>query len=86
MINKHILLISDGRSPTTKRWIDALHKMKFKISLVSTYPLAIEHDVDQTFILPVAFSMAGKEKSTINGNNGHPKRSFKRQLIQQFRP
>ncbi|MHB8132914.1 MAG: glycosyltransferase [Anaerolineaceae bacterium] len=87
MVDKHILLISDGRSPTSKRWIDALHKLKFKISLVSTYPLTIEHDVDQTFILPVAFSNAGKEQTPNNGNiKGQPKKSLTKQLIQQFRP
>ena len=86
MNNKHICLIADGRSPTTVRWIQMLEKWGFKISLVSTYPIIDELNVDQTFILPVAFSNAGESRvSSINASH-QKKTSFRKQLIQQFRP
>lgn len=86
MNNKHICLIADGRSPTTVRWIQALEKWGFKISLVSTYPMIDELNVDQTFILPVAFSNAGKSQNTPANTIPRKKISFRKQLIQQFRP
>jgi len=86
MNNKHICLIADGRSPTTVRWIQMLEKWGFKISLVSTYPMLDELDVDQTFILPVAFSNAGKSQNNPTITSPHKKLPFRKQLIQQFRP
>jgi len=86
MINKHICLIADGRSPTTVRWIQMLEKLGFKISLVSTYPINDELNVDQTFILPVAFSNAGKIQNVSTNASPRKKIPFRKQLIQQFRP
>ena len=86
MNNKHICLIADGRSPTTIRWIQMLEKWGFKISLVSTYPMNDDLNVDQTFILPVAFSNAGKSQNTSANANPQKKLPLKKQLIQQFRP
>jgi hypothetical protein len=63
-MSSNILLIADGRSAITKRWIDMLHSLDFRVSLVSTYPLTSKPDVDPIFILPVAFSAA--EKKAIN--------------------
>jgi len=82
MNNKHICLIADGRSPTTVRWIQMLEKWGFKISLVSTYPMLDELDVDQTFILPVAFSNAGKSQNNPTITSPHKKLPFRKQLIQ----
>ena len=62
-MGKHILLIADGRSAITKRWIDMLHSLDFRVSLVSTYPLSNRPEVDQLFVLPIAFSAAGGEKN-----------------------
>jgi glycosyltransferase involved in cell wall biosynthesis len=86
MKNKHICLIADGRSPTTVRWIQMLEKLGFKISLISTYPMNDELNVDQTFILPIAFSNAGKSQNTSVNANLQKKLPFKKLLIQQFRP
>jgi len=86
MNKKHICLIADGRSPTTIRWIQALDKWGFKISLISTYPIESDYNVDQTFILPVAFSNAGDRRNFSKNKNSTINFSLRKTLIQQFRP
>jgi glycosyltransferase involved in cell wall biosynthesis len=87
-MSSHILLIADGRSVITKRWIDMLHSLDFRVSLVSTYPLSSNPDVEQIFILPVAFSAAGEEsyKSTPINPNNQSRKNWKKSLIQHARP
>lgn len=58
----HILLVADGRSPITSRWIKSLLNRKHRVSLVSTFPCKPLEGVDKTFVLPVAFSgLAGSQ-------------------------
>ena len=87
-MSKQILLIADGRSAITRRWIDMLHSLNFQVSLVSTYPLTSKPEVDQLFILPVAFSAMGKEarESAINGTGNRQSKNWKKTLIQNARP
>jgi glycosyltransferase involved in cell wall biosynthesis len=87
-MSSNILLIADGRSAITKRWINMLHSLDFRVSLVSTYPLTSKPDVDPIFILPVAFSAAGEEsyKSTPINPNNQSRKNWKKSLIQHARP
>jgi glycosyltransferase involved in cell wall biosynthesis len=87
-MKSHILIIADGRSAITKRWIDMLHSLEYRVSLVSTYPLSSKPDVDQIFILPVAFSAAGDEsnKSSRNYPDNQSRINWKKALIQHARP
>ncbi len=87
-MSKHILLIADGRSAITKRWIDMLHSLDFRVSMVSTYPLSNRPEVDQLFILPVAFSAAGRSanNSLLHKPGGQPSRNWKKKVIQNARP
>lgn len=86
MIN-HILLIADGRSPITKRWIEILKKLDFRISLVSTYPFTPDIELENSFLLPVAFSGAAEKKNgnSINGSSSSSK-NWKKKIIQNARP
>lgn len=64
----HILLIADGRSPITQRWIHAIAPLGHRLSLVSTYPCPPPMGAELVAVLPVAFarrsgSQAGSEKS-----------------------
>lgn len=52
----HILLIADGRSPITRRWIAALRALNHRVSLLSSYPCGPIDGVERTDILPLAFS------------------------------
>ncbi len=82
----HILLIADGRSPTTSRWIDSLIQQGYRVTLVSTYPLVNNLAAEKTFILPVAFSQAGKPSETKISQNENRNKTWKQILIQNFRP
>jgi glycosyltransferase involved in cell wall biosynthesis len=54
-----ILLIADGRSPITRRWIAMLKPLGYHISLVSSYPCPPVDGVKNLYILPLAFSSFG---------------------------
>lgn len=52
----HILLIADGRSPTTHHWVQSLLAGGQRVSLVSTFPCAESPGIEALYVLPVAFS------------------------------
>lgn len=87
-MSKHILLIADGRSAITKRWIDMLHSLNFRVSFVSTYPLSNRPPVEDLYILPVAFSAAGEKRSSpfVNNSVKSSENNWKKSLIQRARP
>jgi len=63
---KHILIIADGRSPTTKSWIRNTRSLGYTISLLSTFPCDIPDGIKQFNILPVAlsrFSSSGRSSA-----------------------
>ncbi len=86
MTSKHILLIADGRSPTTSRWISTLIESGFRVSLVSTYPLNFILPAERIDILPVAFSQAGKSPKKNNATENDESKTWKQILIQRIRP
>jgi hypothetical protein len=58
----HILLVADGRSPITSRWINGLLRLNHRVTLVSSFPCQPMPGVEETIILPVAFSgLAGSQ-------------------------
>ncbi len=76
----HILLIADGRSPITQRWILGMLHLQHRVTLVSTYPCPPLPEAEATFILPVAF--AGLSGSQAGGAGGRQSRDgFSRQVI-----
>lgn len=83
----HILLIADGRSPITRRWITILNEINIKVSLVSTYTVQEPLPVDQFFCLPVAFSRFIQPKGTGEPSQtaANNKSSWKSGLIRRFR-
>ncbi len=80
----HILLVADGRSPITRRWLESVTALGHQVSLVSTFPCQQPPGVENLFILPVAFS------NFASGGPG-PARSEKinsssaRKLVKNFR-
>lgn len=86
-MKNHILLIADGRSAITRRWIDILKELGLRITLVTTYPISSEINVEQVFTLPVAFSSTTAEEKTSEKNHAiQPKINWKKQIIQHARP
>ncbi len=55
----HILLVADGRSPITIRWIQGLLALEHQVTLVSTYPCTAVAGVMAQHVLPVAFGAMG---------------------------
>ena len=51
-----ILLIADGRSPITRRWIESMREVNIEVCLASTYPCARPDIISGFYLMPVAFS------------------------------
>lgn len=52
----HILLVADGRSPITQRWVAMLAPLQARISLISTYPCRPIPGTELVSVMPVAFA------------------------------
>ena len=52
----HILILADGRSPTTQSWVRNLINLNFKVSLVSSFECPPLNDLENFYVLPFAFS------------------------------
>ncbi len=65
----HILLIADGRSPITRRWIATVRALNHRISLISSYPCERPAQVEDFYILPVAFGgLAPRQRQPESGS------------------
>ena len=66
----HIMVVADGRSPITARWIEGLLALKHEVTLVSTFPCAALPGVLETHIIPVAFAnFGGSQVSARNSDS-----------------
>lgn len=81
----HIVLIADGRSPITHRWIAILNQLNIRITLVSTYPTNTSLPVEAVYTVPVAFSQFLQKKESNTGSNQAAKTNWKTGLIRRFR-
>jgi glycosyltransferase involved in cell wall biosynthesis len=77
-----LLIVADGRSPITRRWIHMLQPLDYEISLISTYPCSAVEGVNGMELLPVAF--AGFSGSQAGGSGGS-QASGRSRLVSQFR-
>lgn len=77
-----ILLVADGRSPITHRWIKSTLALGHSVVLVSTFPCAPIPGVEADICLPVAFSNLAR-----GGSSGSPSKppGLARQAISSFR-
>jgi hypothetical protein len=61
----HILLVADGRSPITLRWLESLRELGHTFSLVSTFACPPPPDAAYFEVVPVAFSsLSGRQTSS----------------------
>lgn len=81
----HILLIADGRSPITRRWISILNNLGSRVSVVSTYAVQDELPVEQVFYLPIAFSQFLQKKEAGGSAKTSSTTNWKTGLIRRFR-
>ena len=86
-----ILLVADGRSPITRRWVGGLLAMQNEVTLVSTFPCQPVDGVSEMVVLPVAFaslsgSQAGRGSNNDAVDGAKPAQSTRsRKLIARFR-
>lgn len=82
-----ILLVADGRSPITRRWVQAVLSLGHTVILISTFPCQPIEGVEADLCLPVAFSSlasrGGGSSSQNNASSGSP--SFARRAVSSFR-
>ena len=66
----HVMLVADGRSPTSRHWVQAVLALGHQVSLVSTFPCEFIPGTQATYILPLAF--AGMAGSQVAGDKAVP--------------
>lgn len=77
----HILLVADGRSPTTIRWLDGLLALGYRVTLVSSHPCDSLTGIEGLHVLPVAFSQFSSAQKSDRGKG----KSIIRRLVKSFR-
>lgn len=75
-----LLLIADGRSPITRRWIAMLKPLKYELVLISSYPCETIDGLKKLYILPLAFASHGGSQA------GSGSKNVVKALISRFRP
>ena len=80
----HILLVADGRSPITIRWVKGLLASGMKVSFVSTYPCQPIHGAYLAAVLPVGFS--GLAGSQIGSRSDQGATTAKKSRLSRLRP
>lgn len=79
-----ILLVADGRSPITRRWVRAVSGLGHAVTLVTTFPCAPVEGVEADVCLPVAFSaLAGSGAGAGNAAGNRP--GAVRRAVSSFR-
>lgn len=73
----HILLVADGRSPITRKWMRGLAALHHQVTLVSSFPCEPPPEALDTHLIPVAFaglagSQAGGSRASGKSNGLHP--------------
>ena len=81
----HIMLVADGRSPTTRRWIATTSKLVERITLVSTFPCAPVEGIEAMYVLPVAFSGLAGSQAGAGAANPKAANQGARKAISRFR-
>ncbi len=83
-----ILLIADGRSPITRRWIESMREDNIDVFLASTYPCSRPENISGFYLVPVAFSNFSRKKKAVGPETAAtaPPVNTKQGLISRFRP
>jgi glycosyltransferase involved in cell wall biosynthesis len=62
-MSPHVLIIADGRSPTTRSWITNIQSLGYQVSLISTFYCDPPEYLHQFYTLPVALSRLSRKPS-----------------------
>lgn len=81
----NILIVADGRSPITRRWVSTVRTLGHALTLVSTFPCAPLEGVDAIHVLPVAFSGLAGSQSGRGAANPTIANQGSRKTVARFR-
>ncbi len=83
-----ILLVADGRSPITRRWIESMREDNIEVCLASTYPCTRPEGISDFYQIPVAFSNFSRRKKTSSPEapDAVPPVNTGKGLVSRFRP
>ena len=70
-----VLLIADGRSPITQRWIESMREDNIEVYLASTYPCPRPENISGFYLMPVAFANFSHKKQRESTCRSHYRRS-----------
>lgn len=79
----HILLVADGRSPITLRWLDSLLALHYQVTLVSSHPCETPEGIQALHVVPIAFSRLTAGGKTEQA--GASRSNLRRGLVKSFR-
>lgn len=79
----HILLVADGRSVITLRWLEGIAALGHRISLVSTFPCDKPQNISHFQVIPVAFSKLAGGQVALQSHQ--PRKTGGKKLSNQFR-
>jgi glycosyltransferase involved in cell wall biosynthesis len=71
-----ILFIADGRSPTTRSFLEYWHTDRHEIHLISTYPCERLPGLASFTVIPVAFSWVARPNPNAAARTGSPQKTF----------
>ena len=83
-----ILMVADGRSPNTRRWLSSLLQLGYEVRLISSYPCSRPPGVTDFEVIPLAFSqLAGHDLTSPSGKTKKiSSRDLLRRMVTRFRP
>lgn len=82
----HVMLVADGRSPTTRRWVSAIRSIVERITLISTFPCAPLEGVEALYVFPVAFGGMAGSQAGYGAANPTAANQGPRRVVARFRP
>jgi glycosyltransferase involved in cell wall biosynthesis len=89
-----ILIVADGRSPITRRWLQALLERGHAVSLLSSFPCAPpvfgwpgepSGELEHFSVLAVAYSQYASGGGAAAGGTGSTSAGFVRRVVRRFR-
>ena len=83
-----VLLIADGRSPITQRWIESMRDVNIEVYLASTYPCARPENIAGFYLMPVAFANFSHKSSApapAGPTSAAPPPNTQKGLVSRFR-
>jgi hypothetical protein len=86
----HILILADGRSPITRRWLQALLERGLTVSLISSFPcpppeLGGAGSLEHFSVLPVAFSQYAAGGGAVAAGASPASTGAVRRMVRRFR-